>query len=145
MSILVKTDDPIRLTFMLSDGVELLPKVVKAILRKEDGTLLQPDAVILAHMGQGLFKNFAVLMPEDVIEVTATYIVYEEDGITESIDYAQGLDTFQNVDLIGIGTTPTEGLSTSTLLNLATAFADAIEVTVPETEVIEVFVTEGDI
>lgn len=126
MSILISKGEKIELRYQLTDGIALMPKRVKAFLRNETGVLLSgyESGVELTHVGLGLFQDNNVIMP-DTIAISATYIPYEDDGSTETIDYSYGFDLFQNKDA-GSG----EGLDMSTILKLANGFADSITVDV---------------
>ena len=90
--VLVKEGELIRLNLQLSDGEDALPLIVKAFLKDHEGQLLQDDPIELFHVGLGLFKNATVIMP-DVPEVTAQYLVYENDGTTLA-PYSVDIDIF---------------------------------------------------
>ncbi len=91
---------PIRLNLQLSDGEESLPKIVLAFLRDGYGSLLPDysDGVSLSHVGQGLFKNKSILMPQSVSEITSQYVVYNPDGMTIDTEYIHSYDKFVPID-----------------------------------------------
>ena len=128
MSILVKKGELLRLNYQLTDGDILLPIVVKAFLRDPTGTILAglSSGVILTHVGLGQFKDFSVQMP-DVDEVTATYVPYESDGVTVSIDYGYGLDVFTESSNV---IPDAEGLDMADILKLSTAMSSALDIVV---------------
>lgn len=87
---------PVRLNLQISDGEDSLPLVVKAFVRDPGGQLIFNSPVTLTHVGFGLFKNALNIMP-DLPEVTAQYVVYEEDGVTPA-PYSIDLDQFTRED-----------------------------------------------
>lgn len=100
METLVNVGQEITLHAQLSDGDLSLPRKVKAILRDPNATVI--DTIELNHMGQGLFVNSSIQMPE-LPFITAQYFVYQPDG--ESIDYSYtaGMNLFRNSKLINAG------------------------------------------
>lgn len=94
--VLVKEGEPIRLNLQLNDGEEFLPLQVKAFLKDHEGQLLFDDPIELFHVGLGLFKNATVIMP-DIPEVTAQYLVYEDDGVTLA-PYSVDIDIFSKFE-----------------------------------------------
>jgi hypothetical protein len=91
-TILTSVGNPIRLNLQISDGEESLPLIVKAFIKDDEGQLLLNDPIELFHVGLGLFKNYSLEMP-DLPEVTAQYVVYENDGITPA-PYLIDMDIF---------------------------------------------------
>jgi len=101
----VERGKPVRLNLQLSDGEESLPRLVKAFLRDENGTLISdyPLGIYLTHVGQGLFKNKEFLMPDSVKEITAQYIVYQQDGVTIDAEYIHSYDKFIPIEISDVG------------------------------------------
>lgn len=89
---LVKVGDPIQLNLQLEDGAT--NKFPQAILRNQSGVLLSGSPVSLTHVGDGLYQNDSIAMP-NTQEVTATYKVYDDAGHTVlSQFYSIELDVF---------------------------------------------------
>lgn len=88
----VEVGNPIRLNLQLSNGEDELPKIVKSYLRDSYGNPL--DEIDLIHVGQGLFKNYQYLMPENTPEITAQYRVFNIDE-TPDTNYITDFDIFE--------------------------------------------------
>lgn len=68
---------PLTLQEQSGDGT----KFVKAVLKDPTGTPIAGSPFTLAHEANGLYKNFAVLMP-DFDFVYAQFLVYDDAGFT---------------------------------------------------------------
>ncbi len=96
-SMIVKVGDPIQLNLQLEGGET--DKFPLAILRDSDGNELSESPRALAHVGDGLYSNDDILMP-NFPEVTATYKVYDdEDHLTLTDDYSFSIDEFHRSEL----------------------------------------------
>jgi hypothetical protein len=126
--------EPIRLNLQLSDGEESLPLVVKAFLKDDEGIELLPDPITLGHVGLGLFKNFSVIMPEDIPEITAQYVVYEQDGITQA-PYSIDADIFRTIEA------KDEVNVEAVIARLST---EALDIDIDEDEAIDVDIEEAN-
>ncbi len=93
-AILTGKGSPLRLSLQLEDSDRSMPKRVKAILKNQDGILLDDSGVELTHIGLGLFKNDIISMPNSTQQVIAQYIVYESNGTTEDEEYSIDIDQF---------------------------------------------------
>jgi hypothetical protein len=88
-----KLGEAIQLNLQLFDGAT--NKYVKAWLRNASGVALGTPTVSLSHIGEGLYSNDSVLMP-DTSQVTAVYKVFDDAGFTTpSADHADALDIFE--------------------------------------------------
>lgn len=90
----VEIGKPIRLNLQLSNGEDELPKIVKSYLRDNYGNPITGGELDLIHVGQGMFKNYDFLMPENVPEITAQYRVFNIDG-TPDANYITDFDIFE--------------------------------------------------
>jgi hypothetical protein len=97
---LIKVANPVRMNLQLSDGEQSLPRIVKAIIRNNNGTFIQENN--LTHVGGGLFKDSSFIMPE-IDELTVQYMVYEMDGITLDPSYTTDVDVFTRSDKVVAG------------------------------------------
>lgn len=70
---------PIPLRLQFSDGDS--SKFVRAVVKDPTGTPLAGSPFVLTHTSNGLFTNFAHLMPE-VDFISAQYLVYDDAGFT---------------------------------------------------------------
>ena len=97
---IVEVGDPIHLNLQLDDGVT--SKYVRAYLKDSAGTDLAGSPFNLTHVGNGLYSNDSVVMP-NTAEVTATFKVFSDSGYTTlDTDYSFGFDVFQRDDHIGL-------------------------------------------
>lgn len=92
MSTQRKYNEKLYLNLQLFDGAASLPKRVFVDLRDEVGSLIKPRFEI-AHVGEGEFRESSELMP-NVDMVSASYFVYENDGVTLDLSYAVGKDVY---------------------------------------------------
>jgi hypothetical protein len=98
--ILVDNETQLTLNAQLSDGDLSLPKVVKALVKDPNANVI--SETILAHIGDGLFLNTNLQMPE-VPYLTAQYLVFNPDGVTRDYSYTVGLNVFRNTKFISLG------------------------------------------
>jgi hypothetical protein len=83
----------IQLNLQLFDGAT--DKYVRAYLKDASGNNLAASPVNLAHVGNGLYSDDSVLMP-DTAQVTATYRVFTDSGYSSaSADHSDALDVFE--------------------------------------------------
>ena len=83
----------VPLSLQLEDGEDSLPLVIKAAVRKQDGTLFQAEEIELAHVGDGLFKSIELAMPNQA-EIVIQYKIYLSDGETLNTDYTIEAESF---------------------------------------------------
>lgn len=79
----VTVGQPIYLEAQLYDEEVSLPLVVKALVYKNDGTLLA--TITLTHTEKGIFVNGAYNMPDEPV-LFVKYYVFENDGTTPKTD-----------------------------------------------------------
>ena len=94
MSTQRKLNELLYLNLQLFDGEASLPKRVFVQLRDTTGTLTKPQFEIF-HVGGGEFRETVATEAMPNIEMlSASYFVYENDGVTLDTTYAVGKDVY---------------------------------------------------